>query len=709
MRIILAVTLAIAAVTGGWAQTSQFDDMLAEHLEGEIQRRDEQRKAVLRAESEKTRQEGTAGKKVPERPPEFLSPKRSSCTFGWDGDKHAALASPGEFLIRDDGNKKVTFGIFRGIKELDWYNHSGYLPCLVTAFERDGCSVKIMSFGDRVSIVGNDFVIAYSRVAITNHGATPVTLSPEVANMIALNNPGERVGPGQTVNHDFAAALDRFGDSYAFPSEDALKAAGGWESHFRHMEQYWNDKLACIAQVCTPDKNLNDAYRAGYCYTHIVKDGDRLHVGENGYDAPVAHDYLGILVTLLTIGHLDVEVKTLLENLPTKGYRDTKLKYAFPWALYLLKTGDSAFVRAHWDTIGSYAHEVVSARQGPGGLVGPANYDMGHGCWVASDWAALTGLAAYAYLCERLGEGDEKAWADREYGSLFAAAEATLISSMASLKIGYIPGNWHIPNTVTMTRRTKGKWDGAWAEMFLYGRWAWDGWLVGARQSGPMIDLLDATYEYNFKELEARGFPAHTAGGFDQFAVSSGYNVGFMTPALRGKKYRTEPILAYQYLIEHCQGGPYSWWESINWPSTTSGWRGSRAGGGGSCPHIWGQSFAIKGLVESLIAEFYDGRVLVGRGAPADWLREGFSVENYPIRGGKRMGVKVKAVAPRRITLEMSGDPPAAEIVFSLPVFIDNIAAATAGEIDAAEGTVTVQPTVRTVTVTARTDWCRNE
>jgi hypothetical protein len=334
--------------------------------------------------------------------------------------------------------------------------------------------------------------------------------------------------------------------------------------------------------------------------------------------------------------------------------------------------------------------------------VGPTNNDMGQGCWVASDWAALTGLAAYAYLSERLGESAEKEWAEKEYTALYAAAESTLISSMRNLKIAYIPANWHKDNATTMTRRAK--WDGAWAEMFLYGRWAWDGWLIGARQSGPMLEMIDATFDYNFGELKARGFPAHTAGGFGRNAVSSGYNVGFMTPALRGMKHRTEPIMAYRYLIDHCQGGPYSWWESINWPSTSSGWKGSHAGGGGSCPHMWGQSFATKGLVESLIAEFYDGRVLVGRGAPADWLGEGFSVSNFPIRGGKRMGVKVRATAPRKIILDLSGDPPTGEIIFSLPVLIGNIAAATAGTIDADAGTVTIQPAVRTVTVSTRGD-----
>jgi hypothetical protein len=527
-------------------------------------------------------------------------------------------------------------------------------------------------------------------------------LSPGVSNMTALNSPGDIVNPGQAVNHDFAAPLDRFGASYGFPSEAALKAAGGWDEHFRHMRDYWNGRLSRVAQIDTPDGKLNDAYRAGFCYTHIVKDGASLNVGENGYDKVFGHDYLGILVSLLTIGQLDDEARTMLAALPAGGYKDTKLKYPFPWALYLLKTGDEAFVRKHWATILRHAHESTADRKGPGGIVGPTNNDMGQGCWVASDWAALTGLAAYAYLCERLGENAEKEWAEKEYSTLFEAAESTLTATMKDLKIAYVPANWHKDNLTTMTRRAK--WDGAWAEMFLYGRWAWDGWLIGARQSGPMLDLIDATFEYNFRELQARGFPAHTAGGFGRNAISSGYNVGFVTPALRGRKYRTEPILAYQYLIEHCQGGPYSWWESINWPSTTSGWTGSHAGGGGACPHMWGQSFATKGLVESLIAEFYDGRVLVGRGAPAHWLKEGFSVSNFPISHGRRMGVKVRATGPRQVALDLSGDPPAADIVFSLPVFIGNIAGTSAGAIDAADGTVTFRPDVRTVTVTTRND-----
>ncbi|MBD3422406.1 MAG: hypothetical protein GF398_20010 [Chitinivibrionales bacterium] len=157
-------------------------------------------------------------------------------------------------------------------------------------------------------------------------------------------------------------------------------------------------------------------------------------------------------------------------------------------------------------------------------------------------------------------------------------------------------------------------------------------------------------------------------------------------------------------MISNAQSGPFSWWENIKAPAATT-WEGTHpSGGGGSCPHMWGQSSATKVLVEAIIAEFYDGRVLIGRGMPTEWLEQGISADNFPVTGNKRMGITVKAVAQRQVRLDISGDQPSGNIVFSLSVFVNNIASATAGTIDKAGGTVTINPSVRTVPVTTLSD-----
>ena len=133
-----------------------------------------------------------------------IAGSHESC-FGWDGDKDAAIAyKNGSFYIRDGKNIKVGFGIYKYPASMKWYNHSGYLPCMVTEFERDGCTVKIMNFGDKVNINGNDYVAAYSRVSIYNHSEEAVSLDPQPSKeFIGLNTPGNSVSPGETKNYDF--------------------------------------------------------------------------------------------------------------------------------------------------------------------------------------------------------------------------------------------------------------------------------------------------------------------------------------------------------------------------------------------------------------------------------------------------------------------------------------------------------------------------
>jgi hypothetical protein len=116
---------------------------------------------------------------------------------------------------------------------------------------------------------------------------------------------------------------------------------------------------------------------------------------------------------------------------------------------------------------------------------------------------------------------------------------------------------------------------------------------------------------------------------------------------------------------------------------------------------MWGQSFATAGLLDSLIAEMSDGTMLVGRGVPDDWITEGKVIElsNYPIAGNQRMGLKVEGLPNNQVRLTLTEDRPDGQIVFNLPVFINNIRSATAGVVDKDLGTLTLDSGISTVTV----------
>ncbi|GAH15408.1 unnamed protein product, partial [marine sediment metagenome] len=146
-----------------------------------------------------------------------IAGSHESC-FGWDGDKDAAIAyRDGSFYIRDGKNVKVGFGIYNDSASMKWYNHSGYLPCLVTEFERDGCTVKIMNFGDKVTVSGNDYVAAYSRVSVYNHSEEAVFLDPQPSKEFIVLKQSDIIMLLYLLGDNFSQETKRFNWDYYEP------------------------------------------------------------------------------------------------------------------------------------------------------------------------------------------------------------------------------------------------------------------------------------------------------------------------------------------------------------------------------------------------------------------------------------------------------------------------------------------------------------
>jgi hypothetical protein len=622
--------------------------------------------------------------------------------IGWEADKDGVIAfSDGSFYVRDGKDTTFGFGIFNNPNHLSWYNNEGYLPCLVTEFQRDNATVRIMNFGDKVTLTGSDYVVIYSRVVVINHTSSSLALAPlPSVGLVPLTSSTTTVSPGQTVIYDYAVAVDRFGNSYAWPSDAALTAAGGWDAHYAHMKDYWNSRLSEIVNITQlPDPRLINAYKAGFIYTHIIRDGNDIHVGENGYDQVFDHDSVGILTTLFSLGDFS-HAKELLNALQAQTqYDDARYKNSWVWALYLLKTGDKDFVASNFEAIKANTHQIETDRTGPDGVMKMTNDIDANGTWLVDDASALFGLTTYAYLANQLGEVNEEAWANNLYMSLLNSVNSELSQTMSQAGIDYLPCNLAEPNTANRCRDPQ---DANWASMLLFGRWFWEGYLWGAAQSGPLIDSLDATYSYGFNRLEGV-LPPHTYGGYPGY--STGYNAGYGHSGLRGTKYRTEAILDYQFMLDNTQSSPYGWWENIEPPAQTA-WDGTHpANGGGACPHMWGQSFSTAGLLDSLIVERSDGSLLVGRGVPSAWTTTGQVIElnNYPVSSNQRIGIRIEGLSGSQVRFTLTGDAAGQKVVvFNLPGFINNIASATAGIIDNSAGTVTLEKGETSLTVSMK-------
>jgi hypothetical protein len=643
--------------------------------------------------------------------------------IGWTGNSQGVTAclggsffvttanGPGSGSTAPVQGTEYGYGVYNDTTTT-WRNADGYLPALQTVFHRDGLQVTITNFGDRVVIGGHPYVIIYSRVQMTNPTGSAVTLSPQASpGLVALNTVSDTVPAHSTADHDYAVAANRFGGSYAWPSTAALPAAGGFSQHFTHMRTYWNGQLSQIAQITAlPDQSLIDAYRTGFIYTQIIRSGNQLKTGASGYDTEFSHDVIGILSNLFTQGYTTGAHALLNRARYVIGtqtqYDDGVWTYPWPWALYLLKTGDLSFVKANFGTEGpagktepsieDTAHLIAQDRTGPGGIMEKTNDIDANGYWTIDNYEALMGLAAYHWLAVQVGNAGQAAWATSQYNSLLAAVNKTLDQTISAGHLDYLPCSMTEPNT---DNRCGNAEDANWAAPFLFGRWAWDGYLFGAHLDGPGLNLIDATYQYGFARL-ARKLPPDTFGGYPTQYYSTAYNAGYGEWGLASNDYRDQGILSYQFMIANGQSGPYSWWESQQFPNPGSPWTGTHPeAGNGSSPHAWGMANANMVLLDSLAAQRADGSLIVGRGVPDSWVRAGqkISLADFPTTDGHHIGLTIQTRGTQ-VTLTLSGQAPGA-VLFQLPAFVANIASASTGVVNEKTGTVTIPASATSVTV----------
>jgi len=638
----------------------------------------------------------------------------TASAIGWAGNAHGVVTClGGAFAVTDGSNRTFGFGIYAG-GPTSWVDADGYLPAQITTFRRFGATVTITEFADQIDVAGRAYVAVYSRVAVANPTSRAIVAAPDPSSaLIPLGAVSARVAPNASVAHDYVVAVDRFGNQYPWPSARALSGAGGFDQRYAHMRAFWNSQLREVAQVDVPDHALNDAYRSGFIYTQIARSGTHLNTGVNNYAAEFSHDVIGILANLFTQGYYSGAHALLLEARNVVGsqgqYEDGIWTYSWPWALYLLKTGDIGFVKANFASPGpgaaepsieATAHKIAADRTGPNGTIGLTNDIDTDGYWTVDDYEALMGLAAYRYLAQQVGDAPEVQWATHEYSSLLAAVNLTLSATIRRYHLDYLPCSVVQPNTAN---RCANPQDANWAAPFLFGRWAWDAQMLDAAVNGPGAQLIDATYSYGFARLAGK-LPANTYGGYPSDYYSTGYNAGYGSWGLASVHHRDQGILGYEFMVRHTQSGPYSWWESAAAPTTATPWVGAHpAAGQGSSPHAWGIANANKVLLDSLVAQRADNTLVVGRGVPNDWLAPGttISVTNFPTTDAHRIGLQI-ASADRSVTLTLTGSVSTDTVLFQLPGFVDNIATAGAGTVDETTGTLRLPAGQNTVTVRLR-------
>ncbi len=646
----------------------------------------------------------------------FTGAYGTASAIGWEGNSQGVVTClGGTFYVQDGIYKNFGFGIYGGEKTT-WSDADGYLPAQTTSFDRSGATVSITEFADKLTIGDDSYVAVYGQVEIANTTNHAIEADPQPsAGMVVLSAPPDKVKPHTVALHQYVVAVDRFGNHYPWPSAAQLADAGSYARHYTHMSNFWNGQLSQIAQIQIPDSSLVDAYRSGFIYTEIARSGNDLNTGVNGYQSEFSHDVIGILSNMFTQGYYTDAHALLLSDRNVVGsqgqYDDGIWTYAWPWAIYLMKTGDTGFVKANFWTDGpdgkvqpsieDAAHLIGKARTGPGGIMESTDDIDSDGYWTVDDFEALMGLAAYRYIAMRLDATSQVKWATTEYDALLAATNETLDATISHYHLDYLPCSMVQPNTDNACSNPE---NANWAATFQFGKWAWDARLFGATVDGPGLSLIDPTYDHGFARLKGR-LPANTFGGYpSDYYFSTGYNAGYGNWGLASADHRDQGILSYEFMIANDQSGPYSWWESSLDPAP-SPWVGRHpAGGQGASPHAWGISEANLVLLDSLVAQESDGDLIVGRGVPAGWLASGdtVSVDNFPTTNGMRLNMQITSTGTK-VTLALGRKPPLGNILFELPSFVGNIASVSSGTVDETTGTVTLSSNTTSVTVTLKT------
>ena len=267
-------------------------------------------------------------------------------------------------------------------------------------------------------------------------------------------------------------------------------------------------------------------------------------------------------------------------------YQDGVWTYAWPWAIYLMKTGDLSFVKKNFASEGpgspTTEHQGHGSRDrqptgpGPRGswsrpttstptATGPPTTTKP--CWAWPPTA--TSPARRGPSRGRLGD---------------PAVRQPAVGNEPDARRNHQPLRLGLPALLdprAQQRQQVRESRGRQLDVAVRFRCAGRGTGLSSERplNGPGISLIDATYAYGFQRLEGM-LPPNTFGGFPGDYYSTGYNAGNGSAGLASTAYRDQGILSYEFMIENSQSGPYSWWESSSAPSASTPWIGNHPDGG---------------------------------------------------------------------------------------------------------------------------------
>ncbi len=640
--------------------------------------------------------------------------------------KAALIDERGRMLLQANNIRVDDFGLFdQSTSRIQWSYDQGYYPSSIHEFDIPNFKVKIKFFcyPKPITSIGEyngDFVLVYARVQLTYSGslanatasvniAPPSQLTP--INAAAIQAGGSpitySVASNTPIVLDYATATERIsgnGSDTLSPSE-IQGIAGSLDSAEAEFKAFWDTELERLVSPVIPPSvpdaiHLTNAQKVAFIHMQVIRDGNNIHIGKNGYDTVYDHDAHGILAIAIEMGALTPdEAEALLRNLPaqqvTHDYIDALGKIVWVHAKFCQKFApsnallqDLVFSQLHpgyggSKTVSGWIHHLVDTKLQADGLAVPANtLDSGNRATV-DNCAVLLGLKSYAYLCSKLGNTTESSWALNKYNQVNTALQDKLLALVASK-----PENQRYisASITTLTENVSNFTLGGTSDPFtdanayshfFFGR-MYELFLLGgsydrlapyidntldvglSRKSGDTRFVVNGQWTGNFGVY----FANHHSNGYN-----SAYTEGFL---LGNGKYRDAFFKSFSFMMG-LQTGPYGWFEGVRGPEdygvNIQGVTTGAKVGTGSSPHVWSGMSQARMLTTSLVSETYDGSVVIGRGIPTSWFEKGtVGVNHYKLSDTSRFAYTIKPTGNTgEYEFAYTGQPAGAMVLNLIP------------------------------------------
>ncbi|MCC6093708.1 MAG: hypothetical protein LIV24_01560 [Eubacterium sp.] len=591
-------------------------------------------------------------------------------------------------------------------ENISWYYRDGYLPCPVSIWRAHGFRITIQHFARRND--EDSATLVFSKVQVDNefaarqNGTLLINASPEVH--VPLGQwPDHENDLGMAYNFSLEPGcwkiFEFVSTACGEPVQSVLREQyGSFEENYQKITTYYDQVTAHLTHpIQLPDEGITNMFRSAQIALRnaVVQEGAEVQMrsGSNNpariqsYDREFPHDVPNMLDELMREGDYYLAKQVLTSENYQKmntadtgdwdglNYMDTIGKFLLPYAQYLQNTGDTTwFDDARFSFLRKAAHNIHAFRVTDGPHPGLMKKGEDFENWsddgdylLADNWCALHGLAAYAYICRRIGQTGELKWAEAEMDSLNDDLNRALDEQMKRNNLNYYRGAMDDSSYQRYVAGSFYSWVPYSAALSTF---PWGAYLHGFKNGGTWKEYFDASLDAALRQRDIRQIPQGSWGAWwGKNTYGSVYNAAAGLQCLASDGHRQETFRNVEFLYHH-QCAPFMWSEAFES-------KGRDAWDGMYLPQesygnyeLWGVSFLKQAILQACVSVAVDGTVIIGRGIPDHWMHEDAVVswKHVNVNDNRYLDFSLQYKGGKLI-FSCTGDEPEGSIILDLPWF----------------------------------------